>query len=160
MVTAPRIPSNVTNMNGAFMYCMSLTEAPIIPPKTVYLANAFQNCKKLTEAPEIPDSVKYIDSIFANCTKLTTVTRIPASVSGTIGYAFHNCTSLTGTITIDVPDSILSTINFHYAAFTGVDFEAQNLTLNGSASNKVIDKLGSYGTNYCTTCNGKCQHNH
>ena len=165
---APVIPNSVTNMNGAFLGCSALktyvgsTDPDgdfsnfIIPQNVTNLHQAFQGCSLLTTAPSIPEKVEVMSMTFAYCESLVSAPTIPSSVTN-LKEAFRNCTSLTGTITIDanIPNS---TDNYFWCFYT-VDFEAQNITLTGTCAR--LDSLAAYGaTNYCATCNGKCNGGH
>ena len=59
---------------------------------------------------------------------------------------FKNCTSLTGTVYINVSSQ------FYDDMFAGVDFQKQNLRLGGS---NPSDTAGFSGINYCRVCKGK-----
>ena len=176
----PTIPNTVTDMHSAFANCKTLTDVSdlVIPNSVVSLDSTFGNCTALTNEglPTIPNNVTSMQStfygctaltdvsgfvipssvtnasfVFYGCTSLTTATIIPSNVTN-MSYAFQNCTSLTGTITIN------ANIGSYGSCFAGVDFEAQNLTLDGSCT--MLDTLGATGKNYCADCNGKCNGGH
>lgn len=164
LTTVSIIPNSVTDMGGTFSGCSSLKtyhgntnehgnfSGFILPSSIIKLEGTFRNCTSLVIAPAIPRNVQTIAEIFYGCTSLTTAPEIPYNTSS-IKYAFANCTSLAGTI---------STLNrptyFYDGCFTGVDFEAQNLTLVGTSTN--LDSIGATGLNYCAECNGCCKGGH
>ena len=135
---APTIPNTVKDMTKAFYYCTSLRNAPTIPNGVTNLTSTFQYCP-ITVAPAIPNSVTQMHGTFSDCDKLRTAPIIPSSVQN-IATAFYGCTALTGTITINT-----NTTNYSQC-FKGVNFELQNLTLQGSSSK--LDLIGQTGTNY------------
>ena len=164
LTTAPMIPNGVTDMRATFAACIALktytgsTESDggfanfTLPSNILTLEQTFEGCTSMKIAPAIPTKVTGLQRTFYGCTALITAPVIPYSVSS-LKYTFVNCTSLTGTI---------STLNrptyFYDGCFTGVDFEAQNLTLVGTST--YVDSIGATGTNYCADCNGKCQVTH
>ena len=93
LITAPEIPSSVTYMYGTFAGCTSLTKAPKIPSKVKNISSAFSNCTSLTTAPEIPSKVKNMTSTFFGCMALTTAPKIPSSVTN-MQRTFEGCTTL------------------------------------------------------------------
>ena len=168
LVVAPTIPSGVTTAYMLFASCTSLatykgSTAPegdfsgyVLPNRVTNLGSAFSDCTNLVTAPTIiPNSVTDMGNAFSNCTNLIQAPAIPSSILN-ISSAFSNCTSLTGTIIINI-DEILDN-NGYFDCFTGVDFDAQNLTLTGTCN--ILDEFGATGINYCADCNGKCQNNH
>lgn len=114
------------------------------------LRQTFFECDALEIAPAIPETVTTLFETFRGCTSLTTAPYISSSVNN-MKYTFFNCTSLTGNITID---AVFDASAYLSGCFGGVDFKAQNITLYGPK--KHLDNLGRTGTNYCDTCNGKC----
>ena len=141
MTKAPKIShcTQLTNMDSTFARCTSLIVAPVLPDSVVKLGVAFKDCTSLISAPIIPENVE------------------------SLRWTFYGCTSLTGTITINTNKvtkigSNSSGDNYCYNIFNGVDFAEQHLTLTGTSN--YLDVYGSTGTNYCATCNGKCQSNH
>lgn len=97
LVTAPRIPSTVTNMEKAFYGCSKLTTAPNMS-KIEHVDNmkeAFITCKSLKTVTTFPKSVLSARSAFSGCTSLEDVSQI--TVSGTnvdASSMFRGCTSL------------------------------------------------------------------
>ena len=94
---------------------------------------------------------------FKNCTSLTTAPVITHRV-GYVNGLYSGCTSLTGTITLTTGD-LSGTPSRYSECFSGVDFEKQKITLTG-ASDYMLDRIGSTGNNYCSTCNGQCLGGH
>ena len=99
MVTAPKIPSTVTNIYGAFVSCISLVEAPSLPEKISEMRNAFNGCTSLKAAPTIPGGAEILDmgAAFRGCTRMTAAPIIPANVQN-LFETFKGCASLTGTL--------------------------------------------------------------
>lgn len=154
----PTIPDSVTSMDGTFGYCSSLTDLSnfVIPSEVKSLARAFAFCTALEYAPEIPESVQTLFYTFYCCESLISSPVVHSGVTNMVS-TFENCTSLTGTVIIHAnPTSPYTTA--YGDCFRDVDFDAQNITLNGSST--MLDTLGATGTNYCTTCDGKCDDSH
>lgn len=151
LTKAPAIPSTVTEMSSCFSGCKALTDisAVKIPSAVTNLDNIFSGCKSLVDASNIVigSNVVFLDCGFVNCTSLKKAPNVSNTTASMLN-TFLNCTSLTGTVKFNGNPRRNNSI------FEGVDFEAQNLTLAGSAS--ALDTLGSTGNNYCSECNGKC----
>lgn len=158
------IPCGVANMMSTFDTCILMTKAPKISHCTqlTNMDSTFARCTSLIVAPVLPDSVVKLGVAFKDCTSLISAPIIPENVES-LRWTFYGCTSLTGTITINTNKvtkigSNSSGDNYCYNIFNGVDFAEQHLTLTGTSN--YLDVYGSTGTNYCATCNGKCQSNH
>ena len=54
----------MTNMNGTFFGCQSLTAAPIIPSSVTDMSSTFIGCSSLATAPVIPNSVTNMGGTF------------------------------------------------------------------------------------------------
>lgn len=100
IVTAPTIPSTVTNLQGTFQGCSKLTTVSAIPYGVTDLSTTFQDCVSLTSAPSIPESVLNMDSTFAYCSGLVKAPTIPSSVKN-MDATFLWCSSLAGQITFN-----------------------------------------------------------
>ena len=181
------IPNTVSNMTSAFMGCTALTTAPDLSncPTSLNMGLSFYGCTSLTDQgmPKLPSRVNLMGSTFANCTSLVDLSNYTIN-TGHLSGTFQGCTNLVSAPTINVSagswrcenlfsgcTSLTGTITFNGATqsptyyntcFTGVDFEAQNITLAGSVSPYLLDTLGNScgGTNYCAECNGCCKGGH
>lgn len=122
-IAGKKISTLITTFSG----CTNLITAPIIPSSVTDMSNAFMGCSSLKTAPTIPPSVTMMKYTFSRCTSLTIAPTIPSSVTDMRG-TFGGCTSLTGTIIINT-----NTEN-NYFCFNGVDFVMQNITLTGSST--------------------------
>ena len=86
----------VTNMEGCFIDCKSLTQAPVLPAGVTNMKSCFYNCESLTQAPEIPESVTNMENCFNGCKNLTQVSPFPANAKVTnMNSCFAECESLT-----------------------------------------------------------------
>lgn len=144
---SPEIPETVTHMVCTYEGCRNLNVAPPMPKGLKHAAGIFQDCTSLTTAPDFShcSQLIYLGSAFKGCSALTTFPGVSDSVTDWY-YVFHGCSSLTGTITLNV-------VPYQYTScFYGVNFEAQQLTLDGNCT--VLDNMGKTGTNYCEICNG------
>lgn len=177
------IPSNVTTMYFTFTNCKSLTTAPdlsnatsvksmdstfdgctslvnidnlVIPENTTSMQYMLKGCTALIDASKlvIPEKVVNVCGVFQNCKNLKNAPIMPKNAYR-MYWLFENCTSLTGTITFNTE---FEANIWAKDSMSGVDFEAQNLTLTGTST--YLDGIGRTGVNYCETCNGKCQGNH
>ena len=101
---SPTIPITVTNMEGTFQNCNSLTDVKVIPDSVVNMNKTFFNCTALTTISNIPSNVTNMNATFFNCTALTTVPTIPSKVNIMSG-TFQDCTSLAGDLQIDANPS-------------------------------------------------------
>ena len=95
-----KIPNNVTNLTATFQNCSSLEQAPDLPENAESISWAFYNCSSLTVAPIIPEKVKNMRSTFNQCTNLISGSDIPKSVEN-MQYTYMGCSKLTGTIEIN-----------------------------------------------------------
>ena len=142
----------VKNFYMAFKDCKNLLTPPELPETTGGMDCTFYGCTSLITAPVIPNNVSNMQNAFAYCTALKTAPpSIPASITN-MNYTFKGCTSLTGKVEINAIPSWYNT------CFSRIDFSLQDITLTGTST--ILDQLGATGTNYCTTCNGKCLNNH
>lgn len=127
------------------------------------MLGTFKDCTSLKIAPAIPSSVKIMTSAFSGCTSLTTAPVIPSGVTS-LYMTFKDCTSLTGTVEVNVTASLSANLamteNSCGACFDGVNFETQNLKLIGSASDSLLDAMGTQSNTYkyCRLCNGICSY--
>ena len=86
----------VTNMEGCFRDCKSLTQAPVLPAGVTNMKSCFYNCEKLTQAPEIPESVTNMENCFNGCKNLIQISPFPANAKVTdMNACFVECESLT-----------------------------------------------------------------
>lgn len=130
LTTSPVIPNSVTNMCGTFKCCDSLTTPPTIPSSVTNMEATFEYSIILTDLYDfvIPSSVTNMNNTFYSCGSLTTAPVIPNSVTNMYN-TFQNCTSLTGTITINANPLVYNT------CFAGT---RKPITLTGS-STKLSD---------------------
>lgn len=149
----PQIPISATTIEYMFTNCTALKFAPDLTENInlIYMGYAFENCTSMEYIKIIPENAHSLPSTFQNCTSLKTAPIIHKNVM-VLQYVFYGCTSLTGTVTIN------SETNWTGKAFENIDFEKQNLYLNGM--HPRLDGLGSQGKNYCAECNGKCNKTH
>ncbi len=111
------IPDGVTSIgDGAFCYCISLTDI-VIPNNVASIGiQAFQECTNLTNIT-IPDSVMELgDWAFCYCTELESITMGNGIIK--IGeMAFYECKSL---INVTIPDSVTSIGNRAFDSCTSL----------------------------------------
>ena len=100
----------------------------------------YENCINLKIAPAIPNTMEYIGDAFKGCTSLKTAPVIPSSVTD-MRDTFNGCTSLEGDIFINVEE-----LDSYSGCFEGVDMS--KITLKGTASKEIKNKLGNTGLNY------------
>lgn len=95
------IPESVTNLNLTFYYCKNLKKAPDFSHlvNLTSMISTFESCEKLEEAPNLSNCTKLttMNSCFLDCTSLKTIPVVNESVTDA-KHAFHNCSSLVGTI--------------------------------------------------------------
>ena len=145
----------ITSLSGTFYGCTNMETAPVIPKHVETLYEAFFNCSLLVTAPDLDGctDLTNMSGTFYGCTNMETAPAIPISVT-VMFNTFKGCSALTGIITINGNSG-----NYNRQdCFSGVDFDAQNITLAGSSTK--LDELGATGSNYCAECNGKCFGNH
>ena len=127
LTEAPVIPNSVTNMEGTFYECQSLTETPIIPDSVTNMSRTFQACSSLTEAPIIPNSVTDMRSTFQACISLTEAPIIPNSVTD-LSDAFAYCESLNGKFIIKaVIPPTASAETFVYVTVVSIEVPPQSV---------------------------------
>jgi hypothetical protein len=74
IITAPKIPSGVTNMGNAFYGCTALTTAPKIPAGVTDMSYTFYNCSNLTGTIIIdanPTNYNYCFDLYENGKSIT-----------------------------------------------------------------------------------------
>ena len=128
LVTAPEIPSSVTNMSSTFRGCTSLVDAPTIPSSVTSMSSTFYGCTSLVTAPEIPSGVTNISYTFNGCTSLVTAPEIPSGVTN-MNHTFSGCTSL-----VDAP-TIPSSVTSMYYTFYGCKSLVDAPTIPSSVTN-------------------------
>lgn len=89
----PYLP-DVTNMEGAFRDCTSLTSITNIPSSVRNIAYAFKGCTGITSAPDIPYGITSLESTFEGCTALEECGSIANSVTN-FTKTFKGCSSMT-----------------------------------------------------------------
>ena len=89
--------SSVTNMEGMFYYCASLTTIPSINTSLVTsMKNMFNTCRNLTTIPQLDTSnVTNMEGMFKECNKLTTIPQLNTSNVTTMERMFYYCSKLT-----------------------------------------------------------------
>ena len=95
LASTPNIPSKVTNMQSAFSRCLSITDAPTIPASVTIMTWAFSGCQNLINAPDMSNAknVANMYRTFQNCTNLKNAPVIPANVTDMVD-TFYNCYNL------------------------------------------------------------------
>lgn len=95
LASTPNIPSKVTNMQSAFSRCLSITDAPAIPASVTIMTWAFSGCQNLVNAPDMSNAknVTNMYRTFQNCTNLKNAPVIPANVTDMVD-TFYNCYNL------------------------------------------------------------------
>lgn len=95
LASTPNIPSKVTNMQSAFSRCLSITDAPAIPASVTIMMWAFSGCQNLVNAPDMSNAknVTNMYRTFQNCTNLKNAPVIPANVTDMVD-TFYNCYNL------------------------------------------------------------------
>lgn len=131
MTVSPAIPSGVTRMYGTFSSCYALTKAPVLPDGLTSLNGTFSGCTSLMSAPVIPSGVTEMQNTFADCA----LERAPVLPNQLINmsYAFENCRI---TSTPDIPYGV---INMNYA-FRG----CQLLTTVSTIPSTVDEMEGAF----------------
>ena len=89
--------NNVTNMDGMFSGCSSLTSIPLLnTSKVTRMDYMFSYCRSLTTIPALDTSnVTNMDSIFYGCISLYSIPLIDTSNVTTMYGAVYGCSSLT-----------------------------------------------------------------
>ena len=89
--------SNATNMSYMLGYCSSLTTIPLLDTSNVInMGNMFYNCSRLAVIPQLDTSnVTNMAYMFYNCSSLTTIPLLDTSNVTNMGNMFKNCSSLT-----------------------------------------------------------------
>lgn len=120
---APEIPSTVKQMHGTFYGCTSLQKTPEFPAKL----------ESLGDYGSV--SVAHFTGAFYGCTNLQTVSKLPATLI-TMDYAFAQCSSLKGTLSIN--------------SFASATYCLQNAAINGDILYLTAPEMinGSYTINY------------
>lgn len=129
----PYLP-DVTNMEGAFRDCTSLTSITNIPSSVRNIAYAFKGCTGITSAPDIPYGITSLESTFEGCTGITTfsfplsvrnvkncfkgvtsletVNNVPSGITNAES-CFEGCTSLTTINLFSIPlNTLKNNVNF------------------------------------------------
>ena len=117
LIYAPNIDtSNVTNMNGMFRACTSLTSVPSFnTSKVTSMTSMFVDCSSLTTVPLFDTSnVTDMGYMLQFCSSLTTVPSFNTSNVTNFQYMFRNCTSLTTIEGISFKSFSASTMNRDY----------------------------------------------
>ena len=159
------IPESVTEMYWAFYQCSNLTKAPDMSQaiNVTRIESAFNQCTNLVVAPNLSNCTMLTDmrNAFQRCPNLKTYHGstdedgdfsnwiIPENVEN-IGYAFHECTSLTHAPII--PDSVT---NAYYAFLNCnalIDAVEVPCSCEGYNSHVAVDKV----IRHVTDCDGTC----
>ncbi|MBE5963957.1 MAG: sigma-70 family RNA polymerase sigma factor [Lachnospira sp.] len=135
MKESPKLTESVVLLERTFAGCTSLEKAPVIPEGIQVLKETFAGCISLEKAPVIPESVVELDGTFKGCTALVEAPIISKKVV-CLYETFSGCTSLTGTIEINAK------LIAYDKCFYGLDFAAQNITLQGT-SDKLADLMNT-----------------
>lgn len=95
LISAPVIPTNVTDLSYAFVCCANLASTPNIPSKVTNMQSAFSRCLSITDAPTIPASVTIMTWTFSGCQNLVNAPNMSNAKNVTNMYrTFQNCTNL------------------------------------------------------------------
>ena len=134
LVTVTALPAGTERLYNAFYGCSSMIVAPDMSAcvNLTTMEQAFQNCTSLTAAPDWSNSpnITSFEKAFRGCSKLQTV---PATICAeNVAYMFKGCTSLTGTITFNIPD--LSTCT---GIFENVYLKSQNVIVTGTVEGRT-----------------------
>lgn len=149
LLKAPELPEGVECLTETFYGCINFVETPDIPASVTDMSYTFSGCEKLTDVSEIPSGVVNMEGTFMCCRALTTPPILPIGVTN-ISYAFYGCYRLTEGP--DIPETVINMKNTftqceglsgvivinanptEYAeCFAGLDFDKQNLRLDGSS---------------------------
>ena len=146
--------SNVTNMDGMFYYCASLSTIPLINTSLVMKMNSmFRSCYTLTIIPQLDTSnVKEMINMFSYCENLTTI-KLNTSKVTSISSMFNNCIKLK---TIDITHmnitSTLENTNFAYNCKSLTKLIIRNMStipaLNTNAFNGCYHFTGTTNADY------------
>ncbi len=127
--------------NSAFQGCAGLRGGLVIPNSVTSLGiNAFNGCSGFNAELVLSSQLTRLnEGVFANCSgfnnDLTDGSFIPESVTSIGDRAFHNCTGLSGKLTI--PDNITLIGSEAFMGCTGlsgeIDFSENLLTIGGNA---------------------------
>ncbi len=132
------IPNTVTNIEGAFAGCSSLTTITI-PSSVTNIEGAFSGCTGLTSIT-IPSSVKNTGLYtFQYCTSLSSVT-LPNTLTSIGNYAFAACSSLT---TITIPSSVISIGNYAFNNCSSLVLVVSEIASPSSISNYAFGGIPS-----------------
>lgn len=87
--------SNVTDMEGMFSYCYSLTSVPEFDTsKVINMEGAFRNTQSLNSIPQFDTSnVKYMSFLFYY-SNITTIPELNCESVDSMSNAFYNCKQL------------------------------------------------------------------
>lgn len=97
LITAPTLPSGMTNLYSIFQGCTSLTTAADIPSAAVSATNAYEGCVALTAAPRNNSlNLTSLNYCFSNCTALTTASSFTIQGASNLKASsiFAGCTNL------------------------------------------------------------------
>lgn len=127
MKKAPEIPHTVYFMDRTFAGCTSLETIPKISSTHIgSLYYTFEDCTSLEEVPlDFFGSGISFQGTFKGCKNLTTAPIIGIEAK-CLYETFSGCTSLTGKI------EIKGDCKIYNKCFYGVDFEAQNITIDAT----------------------------
>ena len=98
LIYAPNIDtSNVSNMNGMFRACTSLTSVPLFNTSNVTnMSSMFVDCSSLKTVPLFNTSnVTNMSYMFQGCSSLTTILEMDTSNVTDMSHMFQSCENLT-----------------------------------------------------------------
>ena len=132
----PDIPQNVTNINGAFAHCTSLTDLSdfVIPKQITSLYETFYGCSNLVKPPVIPNQITDMSLTFCGCTSLIKAPTIPSSVTSMMS-TFNGCVSLTKAPIIPVN---VTNMHMTFAGCENLKTYVGSTDTDGDFSNYVI----------------------
>ena len=98
---APVCGLNVTNMENAYRNCYNITGTAACGSLVKSMSRAYENCYNLKTA-YVGSNVVYMSNAFANCKSLSGAPVFPKNINsyGSISYAYSDCISLTGPVSI------------------------------------------------------------
>ncbi len=112
MLTSPKIPKDVINLIYTYSGCNALLSAPDLNHlnELKNIQGAFLYCYSLTKMPEIPNTVTDMRDTFAYCYSLTDLTNVSSSAVNMWG-TFYYCSSITDVSDLNIPNTVTSLVN-------------------------------------------------
>ena len=158
--------SNVTNMQGMFYHCWSLTAIPSINTSLVTdMSYMFSGCWKLTTIPSLNTSqvtdmrqifsgcsnlitIPQLDTskvtnmygMFSDCSKLTTIPQLDTGKVTDMGRMFYNCSKLTTIPSLDT-SKVTDMMQMFYGCWnlTTIDITHMNIKIDSHTTDFARD---------------------